>query len=311
MLIRNCWCPHPGKKGGPREERKEKEERKRKKKEKRKKREGFIVLLIVLSYQIIVLLISDYRMTTISLNDRLISTDDLGSFNDIEEEEISNQRSNHLMDNFTKTMKAEIITKGQRVSVIYDPTVEVLQTFSPGDQPSVMDYYIKRIYRYIPHLNFPRQADQILCNECRKNVSKKGWSRSDRLIFDLHGTIHLLLYQYTCTNKNCIQHSQEMHCLHKREDGKYKLYIPEAIREIYYSDITLTHRSGHTSSFLQYIVDDTMTSKSFYSIGEGLRSFRVQEYLKKKRMYTLLLETFIEKKTGQCCYERGYSKTKV
>ena len=114
--------------------------------------------IIVLSYQIIVLLISDYRMTTISLNDRLISTDDLGSFNDIEEEEISNQRSNHLMDNFTKTMKAEIITKGQRVSVIYDPTVEVLQTFSPGDQPYVMDYYLKRIHRYIPHLNNPRQA---------------------------------------------------------------------------------------------------------------------------------------------------------
>ena len=202
------------KKGGERGKEKEREKEEKKKRKRRKER-----IQLFYAYQITVLFISDhcsvhidYRMSATS-NDRLISIDALGSFNDIEDEEVSNQRPNQLMDSFTKTMKADIIAKSQRVSVIYDPTVEVLQAFSPGDQPSVMDYYLKRTYRYIPHLNFPRQADQILCNECRKSVSKKGWSRSDRLIFDLYSTIHLLLFQYICTNKNCIQHGQEVHCL--------------------------------------------------------------------------------------------------
>jgi len=95
-------------------------------------------------------------MTTIS-NDRLTSIDDLGSFNDIEDEEISNQRPNQLMQSFTKTMKAATIAKSQRVSVIYVPTVEVLQAFSPGDQPSVMDYYLKRTYS-IFHISLPTSS---------------------------------------------------------------------------------------------------------------------------------------------------------
>ena len=77
---------------------------------------------------------------------------------------------------------------------------------------------------------------------CKKGVGKKGRSRSDRLIFDMYGTVHLLLYQYVCTSK-----SQEMH---KRDDGQYKLSISDDIRHTCYSDTTLTHRSGYTSSLL-------------------------------------------------------------
>jgi hypothetical protein len=45
---------------------------------------------------------------------------------------------------------------------------------------------------------------------------------------------------------------------------------------------------------MQYIVDDALTSKSFYSTGEGIHSFRLQRFLQKKHNYLLYVKAYFD-----------------
>ena len=76
-----------------------------------------------------------------------------------------------------------------------------------------------------------------------------------------------------------------MNIFSKCQEGKIKMSMPNVYRR-FYNDLTLRHRSGYTTKFLQTIIDDPMTLKNFYSIGEGMKSLRVEEYLRKKKHFT-------------------------
>jgi hypothetical protein len=80
----------------------------------------------------------------------------------------------------------------------------------------------------------------------------------------------------------------------KDNEGNFKLEIPGSLRSLYYDDIIVTHKCGYTKKFIQYIVSDALTAKSFYSIGEGIQMLRVDEYLRLKNIYYVLVKAYLD-----------------
>ena len=118
-----------------------------------------------------------------------------------------------------------------------------------------------------------------MCYGCNKKVGLKGWNEDRRTIYDLHGMIYLLMYNYICNTVGCEHFHKQMNVYTKvkSEDKRnvYMLVLSDSVRSLYYDDIILTHKSGCTKKFMHYIVTDAMSSKSFYSTCESMQSFRV------------------------------------
>ena len=74
---------------------------------------------------------------------------------------------------YLNTMKKDILDSKKKVSIIYDPNTEELQELESGELPSINSFYKKKIYRIIPHLNYPKQLDTRLgnmkCSGCKKD----------------------------------------------------------------------------------------------------------------------------------------------
>lgn len=97
-----------------------------------------------------------------------------------------------------------------------------------------------------------------------------------------------------------------MHAFSTNEDGTFKMVMPDGLRDLY--DITFTHRSGYTSKLVQYIVDCSLTSMSFYSMGIGIQSRRVQRYLTNKKKYYTYVKYFIEDAKRKFAFDQDQSK---
>ena len=76
-----------------------------------------------------------------------------------------------------------------------------------------------------------------------------------------------------------------------KDDGiNYKINAPKLFRECYCIEVST--KSGYTRQLMQYIIDDSLTSKSFYSVCEGLKSFRTKEYEDRKNKYLFQIEYY-------------------
>jgi len=229
--------------------------------------------------------------------DSLIS--DPGSVDTIIEEEENNNRSKNssnlsdcmliYLDKIRDTIKEKKIAP-----ILCNPESDPGSAIEVGSRPDVSKFYLKRVIIVAPHLNFPKFKDEILCSTCQLTLHPNRFSNSVRTVHDLDGVCNVLLHNYICKNSNCVEHKKEVHAYTPNEGdgGPFKVKMPAYLRDLY--GISLTAKSGVTSTLMQYIVDDALTSKSFYSTGEGIHSFRLQRFLQKKHNYLLYVKAYFD-----------------
>jgi hypothetical protein len=129
-------------------------------------------------------------------------------------------------------MAKDILKQDEQVKVpiIYDPDIEEIQVLQPSDLPPLPSFYKKKVHRLIPHKNFPvlwRSSDSnFLCSGCNKKVGLKGWNEDRRTIYDLHGMIYLLMYNYICNTVGCEHFHKQMNVYTKvKSEDKRNVYM--------------------------------------------------------------------------------------
>ena len=230
------------------------------------------------------------------LNEHLIGG--IPNMNKVDEDENGSFKSNAHMSSYISSIRSRF---GQDPSqFIIDPEYEVCGEL--GKAPDLSKHYRKKVIVVAPHLSFKISSNTFTCGECNSPVTPKAWVSDCRAIQDLDGSVHVMLYQYQCTGKcGC-----KMHAFSTSEDGTFKMVMPDGLRDLY--DITFTHRSGYTSKLMQYIVDCSLTSMSFYSMGSGIQSLRVQRYLTNKKKYYTYVKYFIDDAKRKFAFDQDQSK---
>jgi hypothetical protein len=151
--------------------------------------------------------------------------------------------------------------------------------FSLNQNPKPDNFYLKDVIVCAFDVQFP--GIDIICGRCAQPYRSKGWSQ-ERLVQDLDGVIYLLQKRYKC---GC-------------ENGKVGISIvldpnenvPDFIRCSY--PIRTYHRSAVTEKFLNHIVNDATTGKSFHEIADGINTKRAEEYLRCHAMYASYAEYY-------------------
>jgi hypothetical protein len=193
------------------------------------------------------------------INDRPLISDP-GTLDDVIEEEEKNRGKNSRTIStstlkYLKDLQQKHVTK---CPIFIDPDAEVEQ-FEFGKEPSIDIFYRKKVICVAPHLNFSMLQRNIKCSTCKQRLYSKRWGASIRTVHDLGGTCNVMLYSYYCNNNGCSEKKKEVHAFSTFADGTYKMELDPGTRSLY--GISLTSKSGVTADLMQYIVDDTMTSK--------------------------------------------------
>jgi hypothetical protein len=213
----------------------------------------------------------------------------------VDKEEEKFHTTNQIVQKYLDVMKQDIIRKNNQslVPVVWDPDIELVPKFIIGAKPNVNDFYLKKVYRCIPHRNICGfRMDQLKCGSCNNQLYLHGWNRDSRCIYDVSGIHVAVFYNYKCKNDKC-EYKGEMNIASTNTREELKMSMPDIYWQ-YYSDITLRKCSGYTRKFIQNILDDAMTSKTFYSIAEGIKSLRYQEYLRKRELYYSFVRSYVD-----------------
>lgn len=139
-------------------------------------------------------------------------------------------------------------------------------------------FYRKPVIICAPHLYLPGQ--QMIC-KCKKKMQLRGWQDA-RYVHGLKGGMYLKQRKYQCN-----------HCKVGTINAFQALQfecITEDIRLLY--PLYERHNSMLHEELMNYIVSDAMTSKTFSEIGNGIGSFRTQEYLRRRTLYCVLQKKF-------------------
>ena len=67
-------------------------------------------------------------------------------------------------------MKADILKSTSHIRIVWDPDIDILPELEVGRRPNVSDFYLKKVYRIIPHRNI-RGCDRNELNAV--NVQRK------------------------------------------------------------------------------------------------------------------------------------------
>lgn len=151
-------------------------------------------------------------------------------------------------------------------------------------KPDVKDFYLKKVMVLVLHRNYPGMS--ILCPECKRPVSNKGWVSHPpaRYIHDMSSGIYLVQYQYEC--KNSMSNSKVIPLSNLLDS------LPSFVRA--QLPIVLTNSSGMTREYLIYLTSDATTGKSLMEIGTLIATMRTNRYLESRVAYTSARDNYNE-----------------
>ena len=244
------------------------------------------------------------------LEEHLISTPH--PLHQLDEEEHGTFTISRHMENYISELQVKIqksIDENKAINIVVDPDNNTYSLGELGDLPVVENFYKKKVIVVAPHKNFTYYKDEFKCCKCNKTVSPKGWSQDVRMIHDLDRSLYALFYQYQCLSNGCVYKNKRFHAFTRTNDDDEKEFImnmPQALRDMY--GITLTAKSGFTSKIVQYIVDNSLTSMSFYSMGVGIQSMRVQSYLQRKKLYYTYAQFYVDKAKRDYAFHKNDDK---
>ena len=156
------------------------------------------------------------------------------------------------------------------------------QTTYRGGLPRRENWFIKTAILCAPHKNFP--GILIPCHDmsCSGHYEAKQAAK-DRVIQGLADEVYLLQYNYTCSRgKHCKNTAQKSYVSTELlKTSRCPDFIRIATMNLFY----LTHNGGVTSDLLNYLLNDTMSPKSFDDIQLGVKSFREEKYIKSRLEY--------------------------
>jgi hypothetical protein len=219
------------------------------------------------------------------------------------------QLRNQISEKYGIGDKNKVAPCTEPLPIYFDPDKEYMKDLmiSSDKVPDATNFYLRRVYLIVPHLNFPRCKSEIICSKCNNPMSSKGWNKDARTIHDIYGSCHLLLFRYTCSNQTCTELTKEYHCYSMKDDLiNYKIDMPKYFRELY--GIQVTSKSGYTNRLMQLIISDSLTSKSFFAIGEGIKSCRVAEYQRRRGLFVHQVEYYVKKLSAEHKHSRDTKK---
>jgi hypothetical protein len=161
-----------------------------------------------------------------------------------------------------------------------------------GDVLHVDKFYIKPALLLAPHLQFVGVRIPCHIEACSGHYVKKAAAR-DRVIQGLKNAVHLLQFDYKCSNgTSCTGEQQSFSSAQLLGTSR----CPPFIRAASWNYCYLTHNGGVTGEVLTYILNDTLTPKSFEDIQTGLKAFREKEYTDSRVEYESARDYYCRRK---------------
>ena len=156
--------------------------------------------------------------------------------------------------------------------------------FSLNQKPKPDSFYLKDVIVCAFDLQFP--GVDIVCGRCKHSYHSYGWQPPDkaRVIQDIDGIVYLLQKKYKC---GCQTTKVGITIIQDPDEN-----VPDFMRCSY--PIRCYHRSAVTEKFLNPIVHDATTGKSFHEIADGINTRRAEEYLRCHAMYSSFVQYYLQ-----------------
>jgi hypothetical protein len=146
--------------------------------------------------------------------------------------------------------------------------------FNIQQAPTPDSFYLKDTFVCAFDLQFP--GVDIFCGTCKEPYVSAGWLDKDgRLVQDLDGVLYFIQKKYKCNCGLCGGLTVVFNNINN---------VPSFIRCAY--PVRIYNKSAITIDFLNHIINDATTGKTFHEIADGINTRRAEKYLRSHALYT-------------------------
>ena len=166
-------------------------------------------------------------------------------------------------------------------------------TWTGSGRLSVSNWYRKPVIMLSPRMNFPGIKISCTHHQCSGYYERKADKVPDRIIHGLCGDVYVIQELYKCSNGS---HCPEV----QKSFTSYALLstsrCPDIIRIPSQNELVLSHNSGFTQELRVFILNDSMTPKSFEDIFYTLLNLKQNKYLQMMTEYLAARDYYCSQK---------------